>query len=313
VIGIFGASVAETLGASLRTGWRDIPELAELSRVIGKPLRFENLAVTSGRQPLQYNLLHLFHDRIDLAVIIDGLNELFQGTLPSGRGGCEYLRPFWETSRQTPGELMHPLFRKQQEIERLADSWLWIPLRYSGLFKAYLYSRSTHVKQWTLDYLRTMSSKPTTFANGSDAQNIAAWRSCIELSAEYAQSVNLPILFLLQPNQYVDGSKPFSQEERVCCFHSSVEMASGWMSTFANVTRNYAAMERDMEELRRAGIAAFSLSQIYKDVEATIYVDNCCHVNVEGNRIMAGAMGRRLLEQFTGRGDGATIETPRLR
>lgn len=295
VIGIFGGSVAEALASTLPQYWSDIPEFAALSRAVGKPLRFADLALSSGREPVQYNLLHLYHDRIDLALFVDGFNELFQGILPSGRPGCEYVSPFWERNRMTPSELLQPLRDQQRDLERLADSWVWIPLRYSGLFKAYLYVHSVRSKQWALDYLRTMDVRPAVFTDGTDVEKVDAWANCITLSAAYAASVRLPIAFFLQPNQYVDGSKPFSQEERTCCLRSEPEMASGWERTFANVSSNYARMEGHIARLRAGGVAAFSLSRIYQDVAATIYIDNCCHVNLDGNRIMARAIAQQLL------------------
>lgn len=298
VLGIFGGSVADQLAWALQQHASEIAEFAELSRIVARPLRFENLAVTSGREPIQHNVLHLFHDRIDMAVFVDGFNEISSGILPFGRPGCEYVRPFWESNNKTPLDLMQPLFTKTQDLTRLADSWIWAPLSYSGVFKAYLYTQGIRSKQWALDYLATMSTAPAVFSDGTDDEEIEAWRNCIVLSVEYAASVNLPIAFFLQPNQYVEGSKPFSSEERTCCLRSEQEMAKGWDRSFARVTRNYALMEQHIERLRADGVAAFSLSQVYKDVADTIYIDKCCHVNLKGNLIMARAIAGRLLERF---------------
>lgn len=35
------------------------------------------------------------------------------------------------------------------------------------------------------------------------------------------------------------------------------------------------------------GIASFDLSSVYQTVTDTVYVDDCCHVNELGNRLMA--------------------------
>ena len=38
------------------------------------------------------------------------------------------------------------------------------------------------------------------------------------------------------------------------------------------------------------------LTPIYRDVEETLYVDNCCHVNALGSQMMARAIVERIAQ-----------------
>jgi hypothetical protein len=290
VIGVFGGSVASLLASTWSRDWRSIPGSVEISRRVGKPLRIENLAQHSGAEPAQYNLLHLFHDRIDAAVFVDGFNELF---LPSvvvgGLSGCERLRPFWQTNHASAAELLRPNAERRQRLQRFADSWVWVPLRYSGIFKAYLLGQSVDAMLGLRDYLRTMTLEDLPRVNRSETEIASEWATCIALSDEYAAIQRLPIVFFLQPNQYVRASKPFSDEEKARCFGRFEGQ---------RITERYALMEEQLDRLRARGVAAYSLVGVFRDRPETLYIDDCCHVNDRANRIMADAIAARILERL---------------
>ena len=52
--------------------------------------------------------------------------------------------------------------------------------------------------------------------------------------------------------------------------------------------------------LSRQGVRFHDLTEIFADVEAEVYLDNCCHVNELGNRILASKIGDIVSANLTG-------------
>jgi hypothetical protein len=97
----------------------------------------------------------------------------------------------------------------------------------------------------------------------------------------------LRYLHFLQPNQYVEGSKPLSDAERA----SAYDPASDWCR---GVRGGYPLLQAEGQGLRAEGIAFEDLTEIFKTQEATLYRDTCCHLDLEGNRQLAREVAGRI-------------------
>ena len=98
--------------------------------------------------------------------------------------------------------------------------------------------------------------------------------------------------FFLQPNQYAEGSKTFSPEER--------SNALGYGQA-EELSRRYRRLREEVARLRTAGLRAFDLTLAFSDVAETVYIDNCCHVNELGNRVIADRIADAIIAEETGR------------
>jgi hypothetical protein len=87
-------------------------------------------------------------------------------------------------------------------------------------------------------------------------------------------------LHFLQPNQYVPGTKEMGEEERRVALDEKMPYRPG-------AIRGYPNLIAKGRELRQAGVAFFDLTQIFAPYKQALYIDNCCHVGTEGNRILA--------------------------
>lgn len=99
----------------------------------------------------------------------------------------------------------------------------------------------------------------------------------------------------LQPNQYVPGSKPLSAEE----------LRSGYSegSVFRPVVETaYPRLSAAGEALAAEGVPFHDLTGVFRQVEETVYVDDCCHLNPRGNDILAGAVARAMAADRAGAG-----------
>jgi len=47
-----------------------------------------------------------------------------------------------------------------------------------------------------------------------------------------------------------------------------------------------------------ANLKQIDLTRLFEDAEETVYVDACCHFNLEGNEIPAGAIAQVICEDL---------------
>lgn len=122
-------------------------------------------------------------------------------------------------------------------------------------------------------------------------------RSALGLDA-LAKGMGARYLHLLQPNQYVRGSKPMGPKEQ----EAAMEKMDGWpdkTEKMKDITVGYALLRQRGQQLKAAGVDFVDLSTIFKDVTAPLYVDECCHLNQKGNDHLARAMAEQARRVMT--------------
>jgi len=92
----------------------------------------------------------------------------------------------------------------------------------------------------------------------------------------------------LQPNQYVDGSKLLTADERSQAFTEDHPYRAG-------VEMGYPLLVRAGVDLSAQGVRFVDLTRVFIDEESTLYVDDCCHFNEAGNRLIAARVTHELL------------------
>lgn len=119
------------------------------------------------------------------------------------------------------------------------------------------------------------------------ALSVDIWSNS-SLSLQYlADGHGFAYFHFLQPNQYVEGSKPFTtHEERM--FRQRKEIS-------ASVSTWYPVLQERGAELARQGVRFFDLTQIFADQIGEIYKDTCCHFNRRGNKILGSTIGNTIV------------------
>lgn len=115
------------------------------------------------------------------------------------------------------------------------------------------------------------------------------WKRSSLLMKALCDANGIRYLHFLQPNQYVAGSKPLTEEERKFAYapdHPRSKAAAD----------GYPYLVQAGGELRRSGEAFYDLTTIYADDHRTRYKDNCCHVNEAGMAVVAESVSRAILE-----------------
>ena len=93
------------------------------------------------------------------------------------------------------------------------------------------------------------------------------YNQCLELGIEYYH--------FLQPNQYVQGSKPMSEAEKA--------IAVSKRSLYGNAaTEGYPYLIERGKKLKAEGVPYYDLTMIFLQNKKKLYIDNCCHLNAQG-------------------------------
>jgi hypothetical protein len=96
----------------------------------------------------------------------------------------------------------------------------------------------------------------------------------------------------LQPNQYVPGSKPMGEAERAVAYLGDKEYR-------LPVEKGYPLLQAEGARLAAAGVDFHDLTRLYAGIGEPLYIDDCCHVNRQGNALMGEAVGKVIAAGWT--------------
>ena len=110
---------------------------------------------------------------------------------------------------------------------------------------------------------------------------VALWKRTSGQMWNICRANNITYLHLLQPNQYVAGSKVLSDWEK----EHAWSPPNYWYRH--GVEKGYPHLFTAGQELSKAGIPFFDITDSFRETRETIYKDTCCHYNGRGNQILA--------------------------
>ena len=113
------------------------------------------------------------------------------------------------------------------------------------------------------------------------------WKRSSILLSQLAVSNDAAYLHVFQPNQYLEGSKPLSRQERDKFYFPD--------NGFGPVYRAaYPYFRQQMNALVEAGEWFADASMMFEDEQQTVYSDLCCHFNEHGLRLLAEYIAREI-------------------
>jgi hypothetical protein len=114
-------------------------------------------------------------------------------------------------------------------------------------------------------------------------QFAALWARCSEQMDALCRREGTLYFHFLQPNQYLEGSKPMTLEEKAIAITGDHPYRDG-------IAGGYAQMRVAGDRLTQGGVAFHDLTMLFHDREEVLYIDNCCHVNKAGSDLVARAI-----------------------
>jgi hypothetical protein len=300
VVGVFGGSVAMQIAdprAQLAESLLPAARAAGWSRVTVR-----SYAIGGWRQPQHFAALVRHLDEIDVAIMLDGFNEVIHlGDWQLSRFPAEHpwSAVYAMLARQpTADETLEraELIRLHRRAERLTQLFALPVVRSSRLAHLAWRVLVARYEASVAELRRTLADGTSfdAFAPKSNAATAAArrddyfhfWHELIAFSDAITRLRDKPLFHFVQPNQYDRGSKPLSAEER--------ERFTRNVTWFDEVTPRYARAGEMTEQLRAAGVDSTDLGDLFATTPETLYVDDCCHLNELGMRRLAAAIAEHV-------------------
>ena len=145
-----------------------------------------------------------------------------------------------------------------------------------GLYAMWQLERNVH----RIVNLKEVASKAVSFEQSGPyipgfsrdeiiAQSVDVWARSSKLMYDMASGASIEYFHVLQPNQYVENSKTFSEEEKALYVNNQL-----WRE---GATIGYRALIARGKEL---GLPNYvDATGIFLSEPRTVYADNCCHFN----------------------------------
>jgi hypothetical protein len=180
---------------------------------------------------------------------------------------------------------------KQTRLEELSGSMFKISATY-GLIKMVQFiinNKEIYDSSTALFALQRKSPKRfdesgplQQYANVSEVHAAAAevWSRCSLLINSLAKDRGFEYYHVLQPDQYLDGSKRLTREEKRLAFNERHIYRQ-------SVVIGYPMLIDKGRMLLKNKVNFFDATMIFANVEETVYKDDCCHFNRRGNEILA--------------------------
>lgn len=308
IIGILGGSVARQL--SLNATDVIAEELAKSPEFVGKKFQFVRLASNGYKQPQQLmiiNYMIALGAEFDILINLDGFNE---ATLPEVDNvpfgvNVTFPRDWGKLIAGTASPefvKMGGVVAHMRQLQR--DDARWFsrsPWQYSPtatLIWAIGQQRSNQAISLQLSEMtkfteteRTYcgSGPPETFASTEQIYDhcIGIWSRCSVALHQLCDAQGIRYFHFLQPNQYLQGSKPIGSEEAAVAVNESIQSCRAVRACFPK-------MQAEGARLADQGIRFTDLTRVFAEHPEPIYVDTCCHVVEAGDILMARAIAARI-------------------
>ena len=271
-----------------------------------------DLTIICGKQPQQAIIVAhqlLLGGEFDLLVNLDGRNEIVCSAYNTRQETFPFFPRWWKILTGLNGENILRAGRiavLRQEQAGLTAAGETALLRWSAVFGLANRYRQERVAAEIIQRNHELAAAESAYSlekhgprDGAEEFLPAAarvwYRGSVAL-AELAELAGAEYYHFLQPNQYVPGAKPLSPAELTHSYAPEHPM-------LILPARGYPLLTDFSPELLRAGINYFDLTRIFVDHPETLYSDACCHLNAQGNELLAAAMVQRLAPALRRFGD----------
>lgn len=302
IIGIFGGSVARDIAILGQNAL--IKKLQQAKFFTDKEIVVLNFSNGGYKQPQQLLTLTYFlsiGQEFDMVINIDGFNEVFSSKLNNKNNldisMPDTVRDFADLTNQTTlnyekVESIAKINQYKEKLDDIANTINKTPFA-SGSFilEVYYAYLLNQYKEETIRFQNIESTGLDTsivFAKPVEQQltDPELYRFVAEVWANASLMMNqtliqrkIPYIHILQPNQYY-SNKVFSVDEAKIAFNVN-------NSRKPAIEQGYPLLEEKSEELLQNGVNFYNAVQIFDNVSTSIYRDDCCHYNQQGNQIFA--------------------------
>lgn len=326
VIGVFGGSVANDFSYnSLIDGLKGRGFIEYLKQRIPK-LKDKEIIVLSFagggyKQPQQLLILNYFlaiGQEFDMVINIDGFNEVAlsnlnnQGQIDVNMPSIQHVQPLAGLANSDMSvmrsmvnisEFKNRLLTGIEELENcpLATCYSWNYLKVQNIFKNYQQEVVTYDRQisdkskelGTNETLVFFTKVPQVLDDDLAFEKMAStWYESSLAMHQISSEKNIEYFHVIQPNQYYETKRVFSEEEKNIAVIPNHPYSAG-------VVKGYPLLLSKAEDLRKQGVNVFSALEVLDEEPGLVYRDACCHYNEEGQAILFDAVAGAIAEAMT--------------
>ena len=290
VIGIFGGSFAQL---TAQNSQQILAEKVSMLFPQYEPVLI-NFAVGGHALPQSAFVYTYFRNMVDVAIFIDGLNELWNYVNNNNAGyPSEYAKAAHYQYKLSLNlfsaqqlEKAASIISLQKKMKFVTELSLSPPLRHSVLTH---YIWSSLAKYWQNSISKESRAVEKSYDDRMDFHKIDD-RSLVRIAAKqwgqyhqliHEMSLNSGVLdiHVIQPNPYVPGSKRvFTEKEQ------QIMRNDDGNSQFC-VVNGYPLLRKELLRISELGAVAKDLSYIYEEREESIWVDYC-HTDTIGYNVV---------------------------
>jgi hypothetical protein len=301
IVALFGGSFA----AGLWRHGRDV--LINSLKVTGKNIVVVNLTMGGYKQPQQLLALTYLLSlgaEFDIVINIDGFNEI---ALPPSENIPKNIFPiyprawYFRVAGVTDPQALRQVARlavldqrRKNWAQLFAISKLYHSVASCLLWEAVdrlLESKRTGIilalqRGRILSKEYVVTGPQYSFSNDDALYDYLAkaWKRCSFQMRAICDANGIRYYHFLQPNQYVEGSKPMKQEERAVAINDENPYR-------ISVVKGYPFLRRYGHDLIGLGVKFHDLTMTFAGIEDILYGDDCCHLNKQGYKIIATTIG----------------------
>lgn len=274
--------------------------LQAIPALAGRKINMACIATAGYKQPQQLlSVAYLLSlgARIDLLINIDGFNEMVIPLTENQPEGISVFYPtMWKDLTDDLGDSRQRVLIGELSLVDTARtslarwfSWPGVDWSMTANLAWFLLDnvlsgqarKKVNELERTSGTLKVFQKGPPDQSDRDAVQDRLAttWAASSRLLGDLAVSGEFAYVHVLQPNQYVPGSKPLSESEKRIALSPTPGMAE-------TTSQGYERLAQRIADIERAGIAFFDATMIFQNVVEDVYFDTCCHFNKLGNDIL---------------------------
>ncbi len=310
VVGVFGGSVAR--GLALTSHWA-IKEAIEATLGTEQTIRVINFGVSGYKQPQQVTLLSelvLLGTPLDVVINVDGFNEvvLARANALKARHPLYPDYDFWVSALGTATgsltdkqiQLQARTLEQRARFIELGEALAASPWKGLAAVETVFGWRALEASSNAMLAEQEMRRLPIRKLEDDlwhlddpclvDADTCwdlyyQIWQRSSRMMAQIAEHGGARYFHVLQPNQYVEGSKTELHEQELQVAWQPNHPWSRWARD------GYTGLRDAGRELAAEGEHYLDATQIYRSSKDMDYGDSCCHMTHEGYRKLAVKIG----------------------
>lgn len=313
VVGIFGGSVAYHFSQEYIKEIEDGLIKIDAGKFKGKKLRIVTVSIGGYKQPQQLLALSYLLSigaEFDVVINIDGFNDVALPYSDNYRYGITpYYPRLWNLySQKRLNERILPLIGQLANLNEqktniikalnypiIENSYLLLILK--NILANQITQKQIFLNQILTEELTNLEESAQTQGPEKNMEKTALFLRAAEVWADsslqmalLAKGNNIEYYHLLQPNQYVVDSKVLTDTEKEIAHIDYVKNPEDYSYAFKYkeaVEIGYPLLVKASEKLKNNGVAFYDTTNLFTDVKEQIYIDECCHYNSKGYKILA--------------------------